>query len=304
MPSPDQVVLFLNRRAGTGSGHQLVNTLSDSLRRRGFEAVQINAVGQLQRHVQEHQRQIRAVVAGGGDGTAELVASHIPCGVPIAILPLGTENLLAKYLQLRPDAERLAKVIAAGETRTFDAGTANGSLFLLMLSCGFDAEVVRRLHAAREGNITHLSYAWPIIDSIRNYDYPNLRVSCEIPQAAETIWEEVACHWAFVFNIPSYAAGLQIVRDADPTDGLLEVATFSGGSFWHGLWHLSAVVLGQHHQLPGFELRRARQVKIESDQAVPYQIDGDPGGFLPVQADILPKRLTLIVDSAEKSQEK
>ena len=94
-----------------------------------------------------------------GTEPSPVVVNSIPVGVPLAILPLGTENLLAKYLQIPPDPERVADLICAGRTVPLDAGRANGRIFLLMVGCGFDAEVVRRLHAAREGHISHLDYA-------------------------------------------------------------------------------------------------------------------------------------------------
>ena len=89
---------------------------------------------------------------------------------------MGTENLLAKYLRLGQDPNQIAEMVVAGRVRQLDVGSVNGRLFLIMLSCGFDAEVVRRLHEDRSGNIHHFSYAKPIIDAIRTYEYPPLRV--------------------------------------------------------------------------------------------------------------------------------
>lgn len=288
-----QVVIFLNRRAGTGAGFQLVTQLSNRLQALGFSVEMIDAIDELAPYVKSHRSEIYAVVAAGGDGTAKVVVEATDADLPIAILPLGTENLLAKYLGIRPKPVQLADMIARRNTRTLDAGKANGVPFLVMLSCGFDADVVRRLHEARQGNISHLAYAMPIIDAIRRYEYPNLRVSWDL----DGDWQQLDCHWGFVFNAPSYAAGLQIVSDADPSDGRLDLATFAGGSFWHGLWQFSAVVLQQHRQLPDFKLSRTQRVRIESDQEnVPYQVDGDPGGNLPVEIEVLPQHLKLIVE--------
>ncbi len=39
----------------------------------------------------------------------------------------------------------------------------------------------------------------------------------------------------------------------------------------------------------------ARRVRIESDRPVRYQLDGDPGGMLPLDIEVLPGRLTLVV---------
>ena len=94
-------------------------------------------------------------------GTIEAVANEVGSRVPIGILPLGTENLLSRYLGIKTEPERLVKMLNDGHTIDVDAGRANGRLFLVMLSCGFDAEVVRRVHRERQGNITHLAWGPP-----------------------------------------------------------------------------------------------------------------------------------------------
>ena len=124
-----------------------------------------------------HSRgQLRTLVAAGGDGTAAELVNRTPPGVPLAILPLGTENLLAKYLRLTAAPQQLCSAIVAGQTVELDAGRANGRLFLLMASCGFDAEVVRRVHAQRVGHLNRWTYAKPILQSIRSYEYPPIRI--------------------------------------------------------------------------------------------------------------------------------
>ena len=101
--------------------------------------------------------------------------------------------------------------------------------------------------------------------------------------------------WLFAFNLPCYGAGLQIAPEADGSDGLLDVCTFRHGGLWHGLYYTAAVLTGTHRWLTDFARRRAGRLRVTSDSKVPYQLDGDPGGFLPVEIEVLPKRLTLIV---------
>ena len=48
-----------------------------------------------------------------------------------------------------------------------------------MVGCGFDAHVVRGLHAQRRGHIRHTTYIKPILASIRSYEYPEMRVTWE-----------------------------------------------------------------------------------------------------------------------------
>ena len=53
--------------------------------------------------------------------------------------------------------------------------------------------------------------------------------------------------------------------------------------------------LGQHQRLADCTTRRVRRLRITADAQVPYQLDGDPGGLLPLDVQVLPGRLTLVV---------
>lgn len=297
-----RVLISLNPNAGARSGQTLVDQLRDRLVARGFQVETTTDINHLADEAAATlaSGQLRAVISAGGDGTVALIANRTPQGTPIAILPLGTENLLAKYLKVTANLDLMENVICDGKPITLDAGEANGRLFLLMVGCGFDADVVRRLHSERTGHIHHLSYAKPILDSIWNYEYPELRVYCDPdPQDADKSEADsppISARWVFVGNLPRYAGGLRILPNADGNDGLLDLCTFKEGSIWNGLRYLSGVIMGQHQSWEDCTTKRARFLRIESESSeVPFQMDGDPGGVLPVEIRILPGRLTLLV---------
>jgi len=291
------VLVSVNPKAGARSGSHHIERLVECLKDRGLRAENVSDIAELQRQAQARMAAgtLRAVVAGGGDGTVSLVANRTPVGTPIAILPLGTENLLAKYLDLRLDPDGLAAVLQEGRLVRLDAGEANGRIFLLMVGCGFDAEVVRRMHQQRTGHINYLSYFKPILDSVRNYQYPELRITPLDPDSGDQAGDQLLAKWVFVVNLPRYAAGLSLVPDADGTDGRLDVCTFREGSFLSGLMYLGAVIAGQHRDWEDCVTVQVRRLRIESDEPVPFQLDGDPGGYLPVDLRVLPQRLTLVV---------
>ncbi|WP_202921034.1 diacylglycerol/lipid kinase family protein [Anatilimnocola aggregata] len=288
----------MNPRAGARFRGELVDQLHDELAKFDLTTEAFTDIQLLRTRAAEllETEQLRAVVAAGGDGTIALLANHTPPGAPLAILPLGTENLLAKYLELSSDAAVLAQIISDGYTQQFDMGEANGQLFSLMAGCGFDAEVVRRLHSDRRGNIHHWSYIKPILDSIRNYEYPELRVRyAPAEQAGDELTEELSARWAFVVNIPRYAGGLNLAPGAEGDDGLLDVCTFREGSLWNGLVYLGGVLLGQHESMQDYSHIRTRRLVITAEPEAPFQLDGDPGGMLPLDICIRPKRLTVLV---------
>lgn len=299
----ERVLIVTNPHAGSRSRATLIDQLVSGLETDGFVVQVVTDLAELEAGTASPNRTgLRAVIAAGGDGTVSEVVNRTPAETPVAVLPLGTENLLAKYLGIRQDAEQIRRLIARGATVPLDAGRAGQRIFLLMAGCGFDADVVRRLHQERSGHIRHLSYAKPILDSIRSYEYPELRVYCEpmaetAPGSQQTGEQPyISARWVFVVNLPRYAAGLQIVPDAVGTDGLLDVCTFKDGSLFSGLRYLAGILLGQHRSWDDCVTQKTHKLRIESVGDVPLQLDGDPAGNLPVEIEALPGRVKLIVE--------
>jgi len=217
--------------------------------------------------------------------------NHMPDGAPLAMLPRGTENLLAKSLGQDRNPATLASMIIDGHIARLDASRAGDRLFLLMASAGFDADVTRRLHSSRCGNIRHTTYLGPIVETIRHYEYPLMRIHVDTPEGPRT----VEARWCFLFNLPQYGFGMRFIPEADGTDGLLDICTFQHGSLWHALRYTANLYFGTHRQLADCEILRGSRIRIESDRPVPFQLDGDPVGCLPQELVTVPNRLTLIV---------
>ncbi len=298
----DRVLIVVNPKAGAGCGKERVERLVAALGRHHLQPELITQLAELgdRTAAAADSGRLRAVIGAGGDGTIAEIINRIPPRLPIAMMPLGTENLLSKYVDMPRSPEEVAEVIAAGAVVAHDAGRAGNRLFFLMVSCGFDAEVVRRLHENRQGNISHWSYFKPIWDTIRSYEYPELRISCEAADCGEVLSSgemprPLVARFAFVFNIPRYAFGFQFAPRALGDDGWLDVCTFRQGSFPRGLWYLMNVIARTHGRLADCTMFRARRLKIEADVPVPYNLDGDHCGFLPLDVEIVPDRLTLLV---------
>jgi diacylglycerol kinase family enzyme len=180
-----------------------------------------------------------------------------------------------------------------------DAGRANGRLFLVMIGCGFDADVVRLVHEYREnctrrgGHIGYTTYFKPVWQSVRSYRYPEIQVYC-----GETE-DPLKVHWAFACNLPRYGWGIPLAPKAEGDDGQLDLCTYGGNSLLRGMKFAAAAQFGGWHpRLRDCRMLQASKLRFTSDEPVAYQLDGDPGGELPVEVEVLPKRLTLLVPSA------
>lgn len=303
-----QILISLNPKAGRRSSARRAEKLRALLTARGYRADLLTNLDEVEEKADALFRsgELRALVGVGGDGTAAELVRRTPPGAPIALLPAGTANLLAKEFRLPFDPARAAAVIDAGRTVTLDAAAADGRLFLIMLTAGIDAEIVSQVHRNREekyksgsgdrGHIGYRSYFGPTLRSIRRYPYPAIRV--ESPER-ETSGSFDAVRWAFLFNIPRYGFGAAPVTGSDPQDALLDFCGFRRGGLFPSLFGIVLALFGKSHRFFSgytFEKRAAfRLVPRNPDARIPYQIDGDPGGILPVDVRILPGRLTLLV---------
>jgi diacylglycerol kinase family enzyme len=298
-PAEARVVLVsANPRAGSRSRLNVVNAIVEALGRSGFFVRKTSDLRELQALAAEGvaSGELRAVIAVGGDGTALVVRNHTPLELPLLVVPKGTENLLGRFVRQKTDAGSVCDVLERGVVVELDLGRAGDKYFLLMISAGFDAEVIRHLHENRRGNITHASYVLPTLKAVRCYGYPPMRIYWNAPPANSAAHE---CRWMFGFNLPLYALGLPIAPDANGTDGLLDVCTFERGAVWSVARYLWHVTRRMHLMLPDAVMHRSPGFRLEAvdGATIPYQLDGDYAGTLPVDVSLLPGQLRMLVST-------
>lgn len=294
--SQRSVIVFTSPKAGSGAAREQVPRLIERLRAAKIDHQVLGSSRDLSRIVKQRREAGQpqpVVIAAGGDGTISLVASVTSQDTPLLPMPMGTENLIARFLGQSNDADAVMETLRSGQTVQVDAGSANGRLFLIMATVGFDAEVVRRVHLRRTGHIRRNSYLKPILQTLMKYQFPRLTVSTLGLQ--NEILDHRTAGWAMVFNLPCYAAGLRIVPSADGQDGSLDVITFAGGGIFSGLRYAAGVMLQMHRNFSDVQQRQVSRLRIESPRPVAYELDGDYVGRTPVDIQTLPHRVRLMV---------
>ena len=287
------VVIQRNPRSGSGAGRQELLVLIRELRSAGFVVRMFRTRRSMDARLARPGTtcQLRCIVAAGGDGTVADVVNRHP-GCPIAVLPLGTENLLAHYLNVPRCGRTLSKMIVTGRIRNLDSAIANGRRFLLMLSAGVDGDVVHAMHAARAGTIRRIGYVVPTLRAFFSSRPKLIRASTPDGKYSAT-----GTH-VIVTNIPRYGFALKFAPEAIPDDGLLNIRVYHGTTRMQILWH--AIRLKLRLPLDAREISRftATHVTLESAGGVPVsgvQADGDPCAALPVHAAIEPASLCVLV---------
>ena len=284
------VLIQFNTTSGFGGHRRHVAELVEGLRSHGLRPRLFSKRERMALWLSDPVRRakVACAVAAGGDGTFRDLIRRCP-GVRLAILPLGTENLLARRLGIPKSGRAVASMIAAGSVLRLDLGRLGDRPFTIMASAGFDADVIHRTAARRTGNIHRLTYVQPIYESLRTYAYPDIRVwvdDCATPYVAK---------WAVLVNLPAYALGLKMAPSAAPDDGVLDLRLFLQGSpiqtvkYYYNLWW------GSHERLTDVKSIPARRVRMEADVPVPIQLDGDPQGWTPAEFHVLPSAVEVIV---------
>lgn len=281
-----RVVIFANPHAGRASARELPHELSDALRAHQFDAVVCQDRDQFSELVQP-SKSLCCIVAAGGDGTFNEVLNRAP-DVPLAVLPIGNENLVAKHFGFPRSAGRLAQIIADGRIERIDVGVINGRKFALMASAGFDADVVHRVHQNRRGHVSKRTYAWQMILAADNYRFPIIDV--EIVDTGERLRGALVS----VSNMPEYGLGIPIAPGADPSDGRLDLYVFQRPGIANLMRYAISVLMRRHGQRRDVQHRRVRRVRLCAGPRVPVQADGDPAGFLPASIEVLPHAVGIV----------
>lgn len=304
---PAGAPIVANPYSGNGPNRRYVDELADRLADAGLEPQVVwrpEDRAALLGDPDLHKR-VRCVICAGGDGSlGDLVNDLHRSGrleqTPIATLPIGNENLFARQFGYERDAEQITEAVLAMRTQRIDLGLAGGRLFTLMASAGFDADVVHRMAKWRAGaaglrRVTSMDYAPKIFRTLASYDYAPLRVETDTGESVE------GAH-LFVFNIPQYGGGLHIGRDAQPDDAMLDWIVFQKPGFLQLADYAWTVLRAKHLGRPDVPHGRASSLRVTSDTPIPMQADGDPAGWTPIDVQVRPCAIRIVIPKRPNDQ--
>ncbi len=287
-----RALVIVNPIAGRGRAERASHALREALEREGatVELCATSRKGDARERAARVGPEFERLVVVGGDGTVSEVLEGLPRHeLPILIVPMGTANVMGLDLKLPRDAERALAVLHGDRRQRIDVARVNGeALSFLVTGVGIDALVVRELERLRRGPITHWSWARAALNVLKRYREPRLTVELDgVPLEGR---------FGFVIfsNVINYGGLRVLSADRRLDDGLFEAYLFRGcsrlGLLAHGLRALG----------PGFpssrcERHRARRIRVNSEEPVPYQVDGDLGGLTPLEVEVLAQPFTLLV---------
>ncbi|MEV0734218.1 diacylglycerol kinase family protein [Polymorphospora sp. NPDC050346] len=237
---------------------------------------------------------VEVVFACGGDGTVmSCVAGLVGTEVALAILPAGTGNLLAANLGLSTDLAAGIEVAVERGLRQLDVGRLGDRYFVVMAGMGFDAKML-----AATSEKTKARIGWPayVVGAVRHLRDRPMRVQIRVDDRPPV---RTRARTVLVANVGRLQGGVTLLPNAEPDDGLLDVAVLTPRTIRHWL-AMGWALVRRRGRVPRMQVYRGRQVSITSNREQPRELDGDliePGRAL--EATVRPAALWLCVPRPE-----
>jgi diacylglycerol kinase family enzyme len=231
-----------------------------------------------------------AVVSAGGDGTLNEVLNGLADpSAPLAMLPLGTANVLACELRLPRRPGAIAEMIAAGRTVSAAIGVAAGRRFLLFVGAGLDGAMVERVEQVRRGPLGKHRWLLPVLQVVWRLPRHVLAVETAEGERRGDLSEVLATRVRNYGGVMRMPGGMRI------DDGLLHVICFRQRTRWAFFRAALRAALGRLRPGRDVEILETRALRIHCADPVPYQVDGDLGGRAPVDVRLDPVSARLLV---------
>ena len=256
-----RVLIIVNPAAGRRRrSRRRLDQVVAALTRRGVTVVLRYtgpSSGDAERLAREAEPEFEAIVAAGGDGTLNAVANGL-AGTDrvLAVLPLGTANVLAREIGLPRDPELLAELIAAGVARPIWPGRVGDRLFLMMASSGFDAETVAAVNPRLKRRLGRLAFAWAI--AICWWYYRNRELTVAINGADHRAAAVIAARGRF------YAGPYLIAPQANLAEPMLDFVLLRRSGRLAVLRYLAVLLLGGISRRRDVTLLRATSASLSA----------------------------------------
>lgn len=234
------------------------------------------------------------VIAGiGGDGTINEIINGLADSssqTPLLPVPAGTANVVARELGLPLTIDGAAKMLGGYSVRKIDLGLVHSRRFAMCAGVGFDANIVRKVSQWRGANgITMFDYVVPFFEELFSYPFPQMEVIVDGQVACTD------CTFAVIGNMRQYGGPFGFFNDAEVDDGYFEICCFRGRS-WLSLLSLGVKTLLRILRSSDQALiLKGRDIKINCQEKVAMQVDGDCGECLPAHFEVLPKAVGFCV---------
>jgi YegS/Rv2252/BmrU family lipid kinase len=286
-----RLVVIVNPSAGSGRALEALPRIRAELERLGadFHVIETTSADHAREEAAAARERGEAVGALGGDGLVGTLAGVLCRGEsPLAVLPGGRGNDLARVLGIPTEPEAAARVAVEGVEHPIDVPEVDGVSYVGIATTGFDSVANRLANDAKlvRGNLVYL--------------YAGLRTlagwkPARFDVTVDGVAHSVTGYGVLVANSKAHGGGMYMVPHAELDDGRLDVMMSAASSKLHFLSTLPKLFSGSHVDDPKISFLRGEEIEVRADRPFEVYADGDPVGELPVRIRVARQALRVLV---------
>lgn len=284
--------LIVNPAAGRRRARRHLTLIRQALERHGMDHDLTVAEGQRDARASAHEAAAQhydRVIVAGGDGTVHKVVNGLAGSeTALAILPLGTENVLAKELHVPFSLEAAIQFAAETPAIPIDLGKVSNHYFALMAGVGFDAQVIRNLHPQLKRQLSRLSFLFTGVSTLSHFNPSTVEVRVNGSYLKTNAWE------IMVSNASIFAGRVKVAPDASIQDGRFDICIFSAENRAVFVGDVVQSAMLRRFAGEAVQFFKSAEVRIHSTTPLPVQLDGESMELKSLDFTIQPHALRVV----------
>ena len=269
-----KICIIFNPKAGSSKLAKLNKIIAELNKNNIVTLFETTAAGDATNIARTESAHFDIVVAAGGDGTINEVVNGIDPNTPLAIIPMGTANIVAIEAGISNNSKAICAAINQGKTKRAYVSTINNKKFILMAGIGYDAQVVTNINPKLKKIFGKLIFA---LEGFKQF----FKLK-EFTITIKTNNQTYNANWVLITNAKHYAGSHSITTSTNIFDEHLVCYIFPDLNKLNFLYYLFLILLfGDLSKSDKIITVRSSSFEITSSTATPVQCDGELFGQLP-----------------------
>jgi YegS/Rv2252/BmrU family lipid kinase len=239
----------------------------------------INKESDISEALEDIDEEYYYILVAGGDGTVDSLVNAMKSkniDLPIGILPVGTANDFAKFLDIPSDVGSACKKILDSSPKPVDIGKINDKYFINVASTGLFTDVSQKTDENLKNMIGKLAYYIKGFEQLPNFRKLKVKIT------SKELEYDGHMYLMLVFNGQT-AGNFKLATRADVMDGYLDVIIFKAVSIKDLIPLFIRVIRGEHLDDPKVIYYKTKEVTIETEEDIVTDIDGEKGPGFPLR---------------------
>lgn len=270
----EKIYVLINQKArGTAKHKAAMESAAEHIRKfMPCELVYTESPEEFAKMAKELSADSKNLVAvSGGDGTINFALNEITPGAPLALIPTGTANVIARELGLPKKILDIFKLLLTGALQNIDIGLCCGKKFAFVAGIGFDAVVADSVSSKLKVFLGQAAYAVALFKVLLTYKPARLTIESDDGSKVEG-------DFAIFANMRRYGGEMYFAPEARYDDGLLNLVLLRDFSFLSLLKLIKYAYFGGRFPSEVATKVISKHFKVIASKPTMYELDGEVFG--------------------------